>query len=187
MVKLQPIDLQNVNIHYKWNNDEEINFYDSDYPHLNESFESFLTRLKTVADIHNPASDLLEILDEESGKVIGVIDIHNIDPFNKKCDIECTIGNKSYRKKGYGKAAMQLTLAYCFEKLGMEKVSTFGFEFNQSWLTLLNKLGFVREGELRNHALKNGKYCNKYVFSLLKAEYENVSQDWITNNEAILA
>lgn len=41
MVEIKPFDLQNITLHYKWNNDEELTYYDSEYPHAHESFESF--------------------------------------------------------------------------------------------------------------------------------------------------
>lgn len=172
MIELKPLSLDHVNLHFQWNNDEELNFYDSDHPHHEESFDSFLMRVKKMADVSNTTTKVFEIHDSQNGRMIGVVDIHHIDQDNKKCSVECTIGNKSYRNQGYGKSAMIAALQYCFEVLKLNKVSTTSFDFNDKWIHLVGKLGFTKEGELRNHALKRGRYSSKYIFSMLKNEYE---------------
>ena len=187
MILLQPFNLANVNIHFEWNNDADLNFYDSDLPHKNESFDSFVKRLKAVTNPANKSAEIFEIVDDVTGKVIGVIDISNIDPYNHKCEIECTIGNRAYRNKGYAKTALQEALRYCFEELDVTRVVTTGFDFNEQWLKLVEKLGFVREGELRNHALKRGKYCNKFVYGLLREEYKTSKSKWSSKKTARIA
>ncbi len=185
MIDLKPLSIANVHIHYQWNNDEELNYYDSDFPHSNESFESFLTRMKRIVETQHSTNRLLEIHEKQTNRLIGIVDIHNIDELNKKCSIECTIGNKSYRNQGYGKAAFLEGLTYCFETLQMNKVSTSAFDFNENWIALVSKLGFKQEGLLREHALKRGKYSDKMIFSMLKDEYNVLKQLLVSKKEAV--
>lgn len=170
MITLKPLDLQNLETHYQWNNDEELNFYDSEYPHTVESLDSFITRLKKVIH-YDPSVELMEIHLSKTNELIGVVDIHEIDHFNKRCIIECTIGKKEYWHKGYGREAMEKALEYCFEKLLMNKVTTAAFDFNDRWIKLVEKMGFRKEGELREHTFKNDRYHNKIIFGILKSEY----------------
>ncbi len=172
MVKLKPFDLQNVGIHYQWNNDEELNFYDSDYPHKSESFESFITRIKDLLN-NNPTSELLEIHLQENNELIGVVGIHDIDYYNKRCTIECTIGDRQYWHKGYGTEAVIKALGYCYNEIGMNKVSTTAFDFNKTWIGLIQTVGFKREGALRQHTLKKGEFHDKLIYGILKSEYKN--------------
>ncbi|HKJ31970.1 MAG TPA: GNAT family protein [Balneolales bacterium] len=175
MVELKPFDFQNVQTHFKWNNDEELNFYDSDYPHKIESFESFLQRVK--GEIHdNPSTELLEIHSEKKHELIGIIDIHDIDYYNLRCTLECTIGEKRYWNKGYGKHAMAQALSYCFDDLKMNKVITAAFDFNKTWIGLVRKLGFNQEGELREHTFKQDRFHNKLMFGMVKSEYEALKE-----------
>lgn len=172
MVEIKPFDLQNVTVHYKWNNDPELNYYDSDYPHQHESFDAFLKRIKSVLDNNNPSSELFEIHLAENDKLIGIVDIHAIDEYNKRCFVNCTIGDRDFAGMGYDVAAMKKVLKYCFNHLGMNKVGTAAFDFNTSWIDQVTGLGFQKEGELREHVLKKGEYCDKLIFSLLKREFE---------------
>lgn len=172
MIQLKPFDLQNVGLHYQWNNDAELNFYDSDYPHKNESFESFLKRVKIAADPDFKAGIILEIHTTDEARMIGVVDIHHIDEYNQRCELEITIGDRSFWNKGFGTATLEAAIQYCFETLGMHKIVTSAFDFNQPWINLVEKNGFVKEGVLRDHTLKNGQFRSKFIFGLLKTEYK---------------
>lgn len=172
MVEIKPFDLQNVTIHYKWNNDPELTYYDSEYPHQHESFDTFLKRVKSVVDERNQTADLFEIHLKENDKLIGIVDVHAIDDYNKRCFVNCTIGDRDYAGQGYDVAALKMILAYCFNQKEMNKVCTTAFDFNISWIDKVKGLGFVQEGELREHVLKKGEFRNKLIFSLLKKEYQ---------------
>lgn len=172
MIELRPFDLGNAKTHFRWNNDEELNFYDSDYPHRKESFTDFVGRLERVTADDNFANRLLEIHVTDTKELIGVVDIFRIDHYNKRCYIECSIGDKKYRKKGYGEAALRKALTICFTDMGMNKVTTTAFDFNEGWSALVQKVGFTKEGVLRKHTLKQDTYRDKLVFGLLREEYE---------------
>lgn len=171
MVKLKPFDIQNVGIHYQWNNDEELNYYDSDYPHKSESFESFLNRIKDLID-NNQTSMLLEIHVQRTNELIGVVGLVDIDHYNKRCNIECSIGNREYWHKGYGTKAVVKALEYCYKEIGMNKVGTTAFDFNKKWIGLVEGVGFKKEGILRQHTFKKGAYHDKFIYGMLKAEFE---------------
>lgn len=175
MVELTPFDLDNLQTHYKWNNDKELNYLDSDYPFQFESYESFTSRIRSVLDHNNTSNQLLEIHRTDADELIGVIDIHEIDYHNSRCSLECTIGKKTYWNQGYGYYAMDKALTYCFEELGMNRVNTTAFDFNKPWIKLVKKLGFKQEGKLRQHVLKNGRYRDKLLFGLLRSEYESAT------------
>ncbi len=176
MVTIKPFDQQNVALHYKWNNDEELNYYDSEYPHEIESFDSFLRRIKSVLDDRNESADLFEIHLSENDKLIGIVDIHGIDQHNRRCFINCTIGDRKYADEKYEIAALRKMLAYCFNELEMHKVCTTAFDFNSTWIDEVQKMGFKQEGELREHVLKEDAFCNKLIFGLLAEEYQQAQK-----------
>lgn len=171
MVEIKDFNLQNVTLHYKWNNDAELNYYDSEYPHQHEGFEDFLKRIKSVLDKRNESAELFEIHLPDDGKLIGIVDVHAIDKYNQRCYVNCTIGDRDYADKGYDIEAMKIVLSHCFDEKGMHKVATTAFDFNDSWIEKVQKLGFKREGVLREHVLKKGQFRDKLIFSLLRREY----------------
>ena len=177
MVEIKSFDLQNVSIHYKWNNDKELNYYDSDYPHRHESFEAFLRRIKSVLDENNDTADLFEIHLAENDKLIGIVDVNAIDNYNRRCFVNCTIGDREYAGQGYDKAALKIVLAHCFKEKKMHKVATTAFDFNTSWIESVKDLGFSLEGQLREHVIKKDEYCDKLIFSILESDYRPVGQE----------
>jgi len=185
MITLKPFNWAHVETHYEWNNDKDLNFYDSDFPHKYESFESFVSRLKEMIHTNDGSSQLFEIICTESGRLIGVVDIIGIDRINNKCVLECTIASREFRNKGYGKNALEEALKYCFIDLGMHKVSTVSFDFNEKWIRILENGGFMQEGCLRKHIIKNGQYCDKLIFSMLNDEYYQVHPEYLQTAEAV--
>ncbi|TVQ09442.1 MAG: N-acetyltransferase [Balneolaceae bacterium] len=177
MVELRDFNWDHVDTHFTWNNDEGLNFNDSDYPLVYESFDSFSKRMKQLLSPGNNSNRIFEIYHINDSKLIGVVDIHGIDPINKRCFIDATIGDINYRDKGYGRKAFSLAVDYCFRELNMHKVCTSAFDFNEKWISIVEGMGFRQEGELREHTLKNGKYCNKLIFGFLESEYsENFAE-----------
>lgn len=172
MVVLKEFNLQNVYMHFKWNNDPKLTYYDSDYPFHPESFEAFLKRIKSVICEENKSVDLLEIHLADNNELIGIMDLYSIDGYNSRCCINCTIGSKKYIGLGYELAAINKALSYCFDQLGMHKVTTTAFDFNIQKIKNIQKAGFRKEGQLRKHVLKQDIFCDKLIFSLLKKEYK---------------
>lgn len=176
MVEIKEFNLENVYQHYKWNNDKELNYYDSEYPHRHEDFEAFLRRIKSVLDDESQTTDLFEVHLQKNDELIGIVDIHAIDQYNRRCFVNCTIGDRAYAGGGYEKEALQVVLGHCFNEKDMHKVATTAFDFNTSWIEIVKQLGFEQEGQLREHVLKNEQFCDKLIFSLLRSDYKSLQQ-----------
>ncbi|MFU8860149.1 MAG: GNAT family N-acetyltransferase [Cyclonatronaceae bacterium] len=177
MVELRDFNWDHVDTHFKWNNDEGLNFNDSDYPLVYESFDSFAKRIKQLSSPENTSNRIFEIFHIRDNRLIGVVDIHSIDPVNKRCTVEATIGDEAYRNKSYGRQAFKLALEYCFEELKMHKVCTSAFDFNSKWIRIVEGMGFRQEGQLREHTFKNGKFCDKLMFGMLDSEYAGLMEE----------
>ncbi len=172
MITLRPFDLRNIGMHFQWNNDEEINYYDSDFPFQPEDFESFIRRINRITSTTEKSNYIFEIHLEHQSKMIGVVDVIRVDRFNRQCSVDCCIGDKKYRNRGYGSKALQQALSFCFLELGMNKVTTAAFDFNKVWIHVVKKAGFRTEGTLRQHAYKGSGYSDKLIFGLLRNEFE---------------
>ena len=172
MIELRPFDMQNLTTHYEWNNDRELNFRDSEYPFKHEAFESFLNRIKAVVDQANANDKIFEIHHTEDDALIGVIYLNGIDEHNRRCFIDCTIGQPEYAHQGHEVSAMIKVLDYCFSELDLHKVYTSSFDFDEQWLSEVEALGFKREAVYRDHVYKRDAYHDKFVFGLLESEFD---------------
>lgn len=73
----------------------------------------------------------------------------------------------------------KLFLRYYFMELGYQKVTANVYSFNESSLKLHERLGFIREGQLRNMIYCNGKYHDEIYLGMTKLEFEMKYQDFL--------
>ena len=65
----------------------------------------------------------------------------------------------------------RLLFRYGFLELGLEKIWTEIYEFDEPKHALYQKLGFSQDGFLRNQYFYDGRYWNSRILSLLKNEF----------------
>lgn len=68
--------------------------------------------------------------------------------------------------------AARTLIQHCFDK-GVNRIETDVCESNKLALRLDKKLGFVKEGVLRNHVIKDKGFENLVILSILKEEWKN--------------
>lgn len=120
------------------------------------------------------------IMDSDSSEKLDVI-IEEIDTgiaagyfMLRELDSPCAefthmiIGRKGL---GYGSEALKLLLKWTFEIKKFHRVWIDCKEYNSIALHLYERLGFIREGVLREYLLTNGVYENLIVLGMLAREY----------------
>lgn len=168
-ITLSPLSLDNIYTHFRWNNDPELNRLDSEIPFAEESFGEFKKRFEWMMK-PSPTHKDFEI-HAEDGTLIGVAYITNISQDNGHCLIGITIGDRDYWGEGYGTEALELVLEFCFEEMGLHRVSTETFEYNTSWRSLVEELGFRKEGVERDYLYREDEYWDKEIYAMLEDEY----------------
>lgn len=82
-----------------------------------------------------------------------------------------------YHGEGYATEAMGLLLDHVFDARDVRGVEARVFSHNDSSQALLDRLGFAREGELRENNFVEGAYRDEYVYGLLRGEWFGTSDD----------
>ncbi len=172
-VELTPLQIENIHTHFRWNNDPELNRLDSEVPYEEESFGAFKSRFERMCDNPSPSHRNFEIHARTDDCLIGVAFVTDISPHNLHARLGVTIGDRDYWGKGYGRASLELLLSYCFEDLGLHRVSAEIFEYHTAWRDLVEGLGFRKEGTVREHLRREGQYWDKEVYGLLRSEYQD--------------
>lgn len=80
---------------------------------------------------------------------------------------------KSYWNKGYITEALQVIMDFGFTSLKVNRIEAEVMQGNISSERVLQKLGFTKEGILRQWMLWNDRYYDMTMYSLLKDEYKN--------------
>ena len=122
--------------------------------------------------ILNSTSSKSYIIEErESNTAIGVMSLINIDTKNRNAECIIDIGEKEYWGKGYGTEALKTLLEYAFLELNLHRVSLRVFSLNEKAIRIYDKLGFMKEGVMRESLYRNGKWHDIIIMGVLKREY----------------
>lgn len=73
---------------------------------------------------------------------------------------------------GYALDAARTPIGYGFTTLGLHRISGAIGPDNAASIALITRLGFTREGRLRDHVFTNGAWRDSILYSLLAPEWE---------------
>lgn len=85
--------------------------------------------------------------------------------------------------QGYGKRALLTIFDHVFRTLQARKLWLDVSEANERAIKLYEKLGFVREGTLRSHAIFDGKPTSMHLYGLLREEWASLYDDQADESE----
>lgn len=157
----------------KWINDEENNKYlHYDLPLREDKTLIWYQKNKNRTD----RADYTIIYNNERAGLIGLL---NIDSKNKKAEYYICLGGKKFRGKGIAFYATKEIIKTAYTKYGLQKLYLFTEIDNQPAQRLFEKVGFEKEGLLKNDLIYNGKKIDRYVYGLDIEKYiqENLKAD----------
>lgn len=82
------------------------------------------------------------------------------------------IAHPHLRGRGIGTAALRALVSIGFDQEQLHKLTLGVFDFNARAVSCYRRLGFQRDGLLRDHYLVDGSYLNLIEMSLLRSEWQ---------------
>ncbi|MBR0431279.1 GNAT family N-acetyltransferase [Candidatus Saccharibacteria bacterium] len=127
---------------------------------------------KTLAWFENAKNDTsrLDLTILYDDKIAGMIGLLNIDKRNKKAEYYICV-DKAFSGKGIGTIASNLLFEYAFDKMKLNKIYLFTEKNNIIAQRLFEKLGFRKEGLLKDDMIYNDKLINRFAYGLCRDEY----------------
>ena len=104
---------------------------------------------------------------------VGLIGLLNIDKKNLKAEYYICLGEKEYKGKGIALIASKMLIDYAFTVLKLNKVYLYTEEENTAAQKLFERLGFEREGLLKDDLVYNGRHVNRYVYGILERDWND--------------
>ncbi|WP_301107655.1 GNAT family protein [Sporosarcina sp.] len=104
---------------------------------------------------------------KETNELIGTIGFHQMSSRHRRAEIGYEL-HPQYWGKGYASEAVSAAASYGFDVMELTRIAAVVFLKNDASNHLLMKLGFEREGILRNYMYQNGQAHDTYIYSLLK-------------------
>jgi len=108
----------------------------------------------------------------EPDEYIGFCGFLNIDRLVRKAELYMTIGNRTHWGKGFGSEAYKLLTNYGFLELGLNRIYGYQDIDNHAAFHIKEKLGWKREGILRQDLFAHGRICDRNVMSILREEWK---------------
>ncbi len=183
-LSLKAHSLTNLAKFHAWENDPELLYLNDDCPPgaPPETLEDTRAYLECIASQAEPGGAMIyfAIHTRAEDDFIGYGMIALIDRYNRRCKIGVTIGDRSQWGRGYAGEALQAVIDYCFQELNMNRIGAEIYDFNLRSIRLFEKLGFRREGALRQAVFKDGKFHDELLYGLLR-------QAWIDRRRPHLA
>ena len=116
------------------------------------------------------------IYHKQSKRPIGSIGFSRINWVNRNANIYAMIGEPEYWGKGIAGEASKLLINYGFTELNLHKIYSGVFTPNKRSLRAAEKLGFEKEGVLKEEIYVDGQYHDVHKFALFK-------RDWLKSKE----
>src|SRR6056297_430951 len=104
-------------------------------------------------------------------ELVGVIALHEIDWEDRQTEIGYWLG-EDYQGKGIITKSCEAIIDYVFEVLELNRVEITCAEKNSKSQAVPERLGFTKEGVIRDNQWLNGRYVNHVIYGLLKEEWE---------------
>ena len=112
------------------------------------------------------------IIDNSTGIIIGTTSIYEISYAHRRIETGSTWLGAAYRGKFYNTMAKYLLLEYMFETLKLHRVQWKTDRLNETSQLAMLKLGLIKEGVLRRHAVTySGRVRDSVVFGLTDLDW----------------
>lgn len=104
-------------------------------------------------------------------EIVGLIDLHNIDTFNRKAYIGYWLGQQ-WQGRGIMTRSCRGLIETAFDFYDLNRISIRCAEGNEKSSAIPLRLGFTYEGTERQSEFLNNRFVNLKVYSILKEEWK---------------
>jgi RimJ/RimL family protein N-acetyltransferase len=169
-VRLRPIEREDLPRYVAWFGDHEVRrhlllYLPFSLAQEERWFENLLGRLERQEAV-------LMAIETVEGVHIGNVGLETIDWKNRSAELGIMIGEKAYWNQGYGADAIRTLLGLAFREMGLHRVHLRVDVDNNRGIRCYEKVGFQREGIMREIVFKDGVYGNQYLMSILQSEFD---------------
>jgi RimJ/RimL family protein N-acetyltransferase len=169
LVRLRGIEPEDWETFFAWNQDSESerHMYFIPFPTSKEEVRQWVAKQALQRGEDDRFFFVIEALARE---IVGSISTSSCDRRNGTFSYGLGV-LAAHRGKGYGSEAVALLLNYLFRELRYQKAVAHVYSFNEPSIRLHERLGFVREGQLRRMIYTNGRYFDDILFGMTAEEF----------------
>jgi RimJ/RimL family protein N-acetyltransferase len=144
-------------------------------PNDNESADGMLAVRSNTTKSGSVPKAVSEKSDQRRFTTVGwlTLDAHVFVRHHRTCNLGVMIA-APYQAKGFGTEAINWALDWAFGVAGMHAVRLSCFSFNVRAMKLYERLGFVKEGQLRESYYLKSQWHDRIFYSILEKEWASL-------------
>lgn len=160
----------------KWRNLSEFRKHFREYREINSDMQKNWYEKKVLDD---PGTIMFAIRSVKDDVLLGCCGLCYINWIHRNSDLSLYIGkdNAYIDNIGYAEESCRLLFDYGFLELGLEKIWSELYEFDQKKIMLYQKLGMQIDGILRKQYYYDGKWWDSKLLSILRDEWERRTEN----------
>lgn len=167
-VVLRPLEREDVDLVLGWNADAATRRLVGDLPRSRASAER---RYDEGVAEHGESFFSFAICRVEDGRMIGRVDLFDIDRLNGSAALGITIGDRADRGHGSGTDAVEALVDFAFGELRLERVWLGTDAENERAQAAYRRAGFVEEARHRHAFVDRGRFIDEVRMSILRDEW----------------
>ena len=165
MIELSDFRDEDVERLYRWRREPEVDRWMFSGPPLEfEAHRVWFDQFRADPDRHG-------WIIEHKGQPCGVLILTKLSSVHQHGQWGWYLGEASARGRGVGRAAQALGLDRAFAEFGLQKVWSEVLADNDAALKAQAAAGFRREGYLRRHMFKGGRFHDVVLLGILAEEW----------------
>lgn len=132
-------------------------------------YSKFLIR-QYLENAHRDIYDIKQlrlVISTKRHRSVGLIDVYDLEPKNRRAAIGILIANKKDRRKGFGSESLALLCDYCFKHLGLHQVYANVGAGNRDSMRVFENNGFRKVGLKKDWVLYDGEFKDEFLYQLI--------------------
>ena len=168
-IALRALEPEDLELLYRWENDTSI-------WHLSNTLVPY-SRYILKQYLENAGRDIFELKQlrliiqlREGARAIGAIDLFDFEPFHRRAGIGILIADRSQRRKGYAREALETLKEYSFNVLKLHQLYCNIHSGNEKSINLFTVAGFRLVGEKREWLFNGSGFENEWLLQCINPE-----------------
>lgn len=162
-VKLRAMEPEDLEILYKIENDQQLwNVGTTNVPYSRYTLHDYIA---TSSDDIYADHQVRMMIEDDKSQVVGIIDIVNFDPKNRRAEIGIIILNQ-YRRQGYGTSALAQIHSYALRTLHLHQLYAIIDAKNQPAFQLFQESGYQSSSSLADWLYDGKEYHSAKILQI---------------------
>jgi RimJ/RimL family protein N-acetyltransferase len=171
-VRLRPVEEADYALIHAWMNHPEVWHY--------MDYERPFSLADVVEDVQRSRQDGFPFTIVVGDRAIGRIGLNQFRRRDRICSVYMYIGEPEFWGKGYAQDSVMALLGYAFDRWDLHQVELWALGDNNRGLATYERCGFVQEARLRERSWRDGRWVDRVVMSVRRAEFEPLQEAWRT-------